>query len=45
MTKATYDAIASWYDNVVRTDNLINDVVTSPLLSLIGDVRVKRHVT
>jgi len=39
MTKSTYDAIASWYDNIVRTDSLINDVVTSPLLNLIGDVQ------
>ncbi len=41
MTEASYDRIASWYDNVVRTDNVVNELVTSPLLNLIGDVKGK----
>lgn len=38
MSEASYDAIASWYDDIVRTDKLINNLVVSSLLELIGDV-------
>lgn len=38
MAEATYDEIASWYDDIVRTDKLINNLVVSSFLELIGDV-------
>jgi ubiquinone/menaquinone biosynthesis C-methylase UbiE len=37
MSKAAYDAIAKWYDAVVRSGGLIHDVVLPSVYALIGD--------
>lgn len=42
MPAATYDAIATWYDTVVRSAPLAGDFVLSHLFSLLGDISDQR---
>ena len=39
MPTATYDAIADWYDALVRSDSFVGDVVLAPLFTLLGAVQ------
>lgn len=38
MTEAPYDAIAGWYDELIRTTPLYRDLILPAMLELIGDV-------
>ena len=38
MPTAAYDAIAAWYDALVRSDSFVGDLIWSPLFTLLGDV-------
>lgn len=42
MPAATYDAIATWYDTVVRSTSLAGDLVMSHLFPLLGDISDQR---
>jgi ubiquinone/menaquinone biosynthesis C-methylase UbiE len=43
MTTSSYDSIAGWYDESIRSGSLIHDLVVPVLLALTGDIRGK-HV-
>lgn len=38
MVPAAYDAIAEWYDSLVRSTSFAGDLVLSHLFTLLGDV-------
>src|SRR5689334_18277246 len=38
MPEAAYDAIATWYNDLVRSDDMVGKFVRSSLFKLIGDV-------
>jgi len=43
MPTADYDAIAAWYDALVRSDSFVGDLVLSHLFTMLGDVH-GRHI-